>query len=981
MGYGSMNLHMPSIIIFMFMTFHCIHIVCGLQEVYEKENNHVEKVSGEDENEEKKALMLEKFRTLLGLKSFNARSPFNGDFEYESPSPSPSSTIEEAEAEAPAPPPAPSPAPVLPILVHSHPPSPRSRPVPPPPHKAQKEEGDKGRRKRVLVAALVSVGATIVVCGIGLFCVCQKFRKQRKRSTSIVSTTHSTEGGSTRGGSKYVSSQNTLKKVNSDLTPDLFYLESLGTALESQPFCVKQDLEPVNTLTNQETSNSTLHEREDSESSTANCLAAGKIMSLHGIEESVKYDSDGCNSSSGNKIIPVDADSSDDESFHSLCDSHSPNVRLSNASVGSLSEKSEIISPNVSKTSCSETSPMNFATPLPTPDFILTSVLDLESHPPQIFSPNVSKTPCSNTFPMNLAIPSPTPDSISTSVSELESHSPQFPCNTKQNMQAATSNSSNCQNTFVPPPPPPPPPPPTPPPRVHISPSHSSSCSTKITSKALSSSTLPNSLSPRNSDSSSGSNQTPKSDMPPSPPNPPKPLVGIPPPPCPPPFLKRNGNPLKGPPPPPSQFPRYTPLGKDGAPLPKLKPLHWDKVRAAPNRSTVWDKMRSSSFELDEKMIESLFGYNLQNSMKNDEAKSKSPSPCKHVLESKRLQNITILSKALNATSEQVCDALIRGNGLCLQQLEALVKMVPTKEEEDKLSNYKGDITELGSAERFVKAMLKIPFAFTRFEAMLYKETFEDEVVHLRKSFSMLEEACKELRSSRLFLKLLEAVLKTGNRMNIGTIRGGAKAFKLDALLKLADVKGTNGKTTLLHFVVQEISRSEGIRVSESIVGKINQKSRSRNAEEREEDYRRMGLELVSGLSNELFNVKKTAAIDLDVLASSVSNLSDGMAKLQHLVHKDLCMDEKSGNFVHSMRSFLGHAEKNIKELQEDENRVLLHVREITEYFHGDVSKDESNPLRIFVIVRDFLGMLDHVCKELRSLKVPRSPNPLAPFR
>lgn len=61
-------------------------------------------------------------------------------------------------------------------------------------------------------------------------------------------------------------------------------------------------------------------------------------------------------------------------------------------------------------------------------------------------------------------------------------------------------------------------------------------------------------------------------------------------------------------------------------------------------------------------MIESLFGYNLQNTMKNEEVKTKTPSPSKHVLEPKRLQNITILSKALNVTAEQVCQALIQGN-------------------------------------------------------------------------------------------------------------------------------------------------------------------------------------------------------------------------------------------------------------------------------------------------------------------------------
>lgn len=65
--------------------------------------------------------------------------------------------------------------------------------------------------------------------------------------------------------------------------------------------------------------------------------------------------------------------------------------------------------------------------------------------------------------------------------------------------------------------------------------------------------------------------------------------------------------------------------------------------------------------------------------------------------------------------------------------------MVPTKEEEAKLSSYKGDINELGSAEKFVKVLLGIPFAFLRAAAMLYRETFQDEVVHLKNSFSMLE--------------------------------------------------------------------------------------------------------------------------------------------------------------------------------------------------------------------------------------------------
>ncbi|CAH8361581.1 unnamed protein product [Eruca vesicaria subsp. sativa] len=537
--------------------------------------------------------------------------------------------------------------------------------------------------------------------------------------------------------------------------------------------------------------------------------------------------------------------------------------------------------------------------------------------------------------------------------------------NPRLSTASSSVGSSQRFSECSPPPPPPPPPPPLPPLSnrgLHTlslpKPANLHTLSSQLTAKVCASSSNP------------------------SLPSTPPPLRPPPPPPLP---SQQPQVTNKTPPPPLSlDFSQRRPLGKNGAPLPKLKPLHWDKVRATPNRTMVWDKIRASSFEFDEEMIESLFGYTMQSSTKNEEGKSKTPSPGKHLLEPKRLQNFTILLKALNATADQICFALGKGEGLCLQQLEALVKMVPTKEEELKLSSYKGAVEELGSAEKFLRALVGVPFAFQRAEAMLYRETFEDEVVHLRNSFSMLEEACKELKSSRLFLKLLEAVLKTGNRMNVGTIRGGAKAFKLDALLKLSDVKGTDGKTTLLHFVVQEISRSEGIRVSDSIMGRImNQRlNKNRTAEEKEEDYRRMGLDLVSGLNTELRNVKKTATIDLEGVVSSVSNLRDGLRELRCLVSEKLKGDEENRGFVSSMSSFLRYGEKSLEELREDEKRVMERVGEIAEYFHGDVrGGDDKNPLRIFVIVRDFLGMLDHVCRELRCVRVPNSPSPLAPFR
>lgn len=200
--------------------------------------------------------------------------------------------------------------------------------------------------------------------------------------------------------------------------------------------------------------------------------------------------------------------------------------------------------------------------------------------------------------------------------------------------------------------------------------------------------------------------------------------------------------------------------------------------------------------------------------------------------------------------------------------------------------------------------------------------------------------------SSKLFLKLLEAVLKTGNRMNVGTARGGAMAFKLDTLLKLADVKGTDGKTTLLHFVVQEMIRS--------------QKPPTRAAE---------GPDIVNGLAAELTNVRKTATVDLDVVTTSVSSLSHGLSRIKALVGSNLAGDERGQRFVAFMAPFVSQAEEVIRELEDSERRVLAHVRDITEYYHGDVGKEEASPLRIFVIVRDFLAMLERVSKEVRGAR------------
>jgi len=213
--------------------------------------------------------------------------------------------------------------------------------------------------------------------------------------------------------------------------------------------------------------------------------------------------------------------------------------------------------------------------------------------------------------------------------------------------------------------------------------------------------------------------------------------------------------------------------------------------------------------------------------------------------------------------------------------------------------------------------------------------------------------------------------------MNDGTFRGGAQAFKLDTLLKLSDVKGVDGKTTLLHFVVQEIMRTEGIRAAR--MAKENHSFSSIKTEDLLEDfsyesddhYRELGLQVVSRLSTELENVKKAAALDADGLVGTTSRLGHGLIKTRDFVINDMRNVKGDKGFYETVKSFVEKAEADVKSLLEEEKKIMGLVKSTGDYFHGDSGKDEG--LRLFIIVRDFLVMLDKVCKEIQ-LAPPKKP-------
>lgn len=480
-----------------------------------------------------------------------------------------------------------------------------------------------------------------------------------------------------------------------------------------------------------------------------------------------------------------------------------------------------------------------------------------------------------------------------------------------------------------------------------------------------------------------------------APPGPPPPPSGPPPPP-PPPGPRPPPPPklVRPPPAPPKALPGkcHPPLkpphkarsdsargddsdAESGSQKAKLKPFFWDKtILTNTDQSMVWHEISSGSFQFNEEMIESLFGYTTVDKNKNErkqELSTLEPIQYIQIIETKKAQNLSILLRALNVTTEEVVDALQEGNELPIDLLQTLLKVSPTAEEELKLRLYTGDLSLLGPAERFLKVLVDIPFAFKRLESLLFRCSFQEESSSVKESLATLEVACNKLRSSRLFLKLLEAVLKTGNRMNDGTYRGGAQAFRLDTLLKLADVKGTDGKTTLLHFVVKEIIRSEGARALRT--AEASRSMSSVKTDEFLEDiaeggseghHHSLGLEVVSGLSSELEDVRKAAMVDAEGLTATISRLGHSLLKTRDFLKLEMGNLNEACEFHGNLTSFVEQAEADATRMLEEEKRIRALVKSTTDYFHGNAGKDEG--LRLFMIVRDFLIMVDKVCREVK---------------
>ena len=237
----------------------------------------------------------------------------------------------------------------------------------------------------------------------------------------------------------------------------------------------------------------------------------------------------------------------------------------------------------------------------------------------------------------------------------------------------------------------------------------------------------------------------------------------------------------------------------------KLVKLHWRPV-TSPSPSSLWSSLPPVA--LDTAALQAMFAIRPKASV----TASAAPARPKEllVLDPKRSNQINIGIRGLPEVGrmreliERMDDQEISRAGV-----DKLQSLMPGEEEVAVIreaAREAGGGVPLGTAEQFLLMLEAIPGLECRLKLWAFKVDFAAMERDILEPLVALVSGLQAVRASAAFARLLATVLAVGNTLN----HSGAAGFQLDYLAKLAWVKDTVGKASLLQHVVRLMEEQGG---------------------------------------------------------------------------------------------------------------------------------------------------------------------------
>uniref|UniRef100_A0A8C6XF42 Formin like 1 n=1 Tax=Naja naja TaxID=35670 RepID=A0A8C6XF42_NAJNA len=405
------------------------------------------------------------------------------------------------------------------------------------------------------------------------------------------------------------------------------------------------------------------------------------------------------------------------------------------------------------------------------------------------------------------------------------------------------------------------------------------------------------------------------------PPAPPLPMVVTtsqalstppPPPPPPPPSLLTFGGPVATPPPPPPPPPpiayklfyslEAVKIKKPIQTKFRMPVFNWVALKPNQINGTIFNELNDEKVlqELDMSDFEEQFKTKAQGPSKefsSIKAKTLQKAPTKvSLIECNRAKNLAITLRKGGLDIDSICKAIQTYDlqTLNLDFLELLMRFIPTEYEMTLIRKYEKEqhpLDELSDEDQFMIKFSKIPRLAERMNIMTFLGSFADTVQLLLPQLNFVIVASMSVKSSTKLRQILEIVLAFGNYLN-SSKRGAAYGFRLQSLDALLEMKSTDRKQTLLHYIVRVI----------------------------QDKYPEF-----LNFSNELHFLDKAGTVSLDSVLQDVRSLQRGM----ELARKEFMRQDDSV----ILKDFLKTNTEMMEKLQADSKTAQEAYESTVEYF------------------------------------------------
>ncbi|KAL0479556.1 hypothetical protein AKO1_007761 [Acrasis kona] len=438
------------------------------------------------------------------------------------------------------------------------------------------------------------------------------------------------------------------------------------------------------------------------------------------------------------------------------------------------------------------------------------------------------------------------------------------------------------------------------------------------------------------------------------PPPPPPPGMGGPPPPPPPGGFGGPPPPpgMGGPPPPPgggfnNPF-AFLPQLPSQAPKGQVRAFHFDAIGKKDLKDSIFIKnniaqdTKNIIKSLDLAMIESTFatkpsGMDSSSSAGNSQLEEKKKEK-KTLIDGKRSYTISLQLGSLRGLSyAQIRDAIVKMDDSIINDgnISTLKQIVPLDDEIQLVTEYDGDHqSDLAEPDLFFHHMRGLHSLPDRLEAWHFQLLFNSMMNSLRPDLDTLMMACNEMKESKLFHQFLGLVLTIGNFLNGKTKSKIQYGFRIKSLSKLNDTKSSDGRTSLLMFVIEVMQKN----------------------------YPDM-LAFVDTLGH----VKAAGRVVLSSIFDEIKTCKDGIKMIEKQIEIAYKYNVDGDAFPEIMAEFITEANDGLKNVEEQTDQVMSLLKQLSALFNEPEKEMTQEPDKFFAGVDGFLVLFTQAVDKVNA--------------